>query len=491
MVYDQLAHAAAQGGFDLPLAEIEREIVGAAQGLNNSGRSGAVVVADGRVWAAGGASEAQELAGILGSLVHNARLLIGAGLPAEKALRAIGIVVECGSNQILAIAKIRALRLVHARIVEEFGGPPMAARIHAETSWRMMTRHGVHTNILRTASAAFAAGIGGADSITVLPFTTALGLPDNLARRIARNSQIVLTEEAGLARVGDPAAGSGAVETLTSAIAAAAWEKFRALEASGGLLAALRSGSFQRDIATMRETRAERIARRKIAITGVSEFPSLAEAKTEILQPRPPASTARAAKSETIERLVTGRLAEPFEALRDRAAALASAGAPPKIFLATLGAPENLAEATQIATDYFAAGGIGTISVSGIESPEAAAEAFAKTVTSTACIVGKDETLHRLAASIASTLKDRGAVRVYVIGATIHSTNIDAALNDGGDAIKVLAEVLESLKNRARCVGCQFPKNQENSGFSRLKLASATSAKSGRLATDFVNVESE
>jgi len=444
LVYDQLAHAAARGGLDRPLAEIEREIVGAAEGLGKSARSGAAVVADGRVWAAGGASEAQELAGILGSLVHNARLLIGTGLPPEKALSAIGIIVECGSNQVLAIAKIRALRLAHARIVEEFGSPPMAARIHAETSWRMMTRYGVHTNILRIASATFAAGIGGADSITVLPYTIALGLPDNMARRIARNSQVLLTEEAGLARVSDPAAGSGAIETLTGAIAAAAWEELRVIEATGGLFAALRSGSFQRDIATMREARAGKIARRKIAITGISEFPNLEETKTEILEPRPTARTTMTANSETIERLVAGRLAEPFEALRDRSAMLVSAGTPPKVFLAILGATADLTEAAQTANDYFAAAGIGTVAASGLDTPEQVAEAFAKTGARTACIVGREETLRHAAASIASTLKDRGAVRVYVIGATKHSADIDAALDDEADAVKILHEVLEA-----------------------------------------------
>lgn len=443
LAYDQLAHAAARGGFDRPLAEIERDITRASIGFHNEGRHGAAIVADGRHWAAGGASEAQELAGILGSLVHNTRLLIEAGLSPEQALNTIGIVVDGGASQVIAIAKMRALRLAHARIVEEFGCPPMAVRIHAETSWRMMTGYAVHTNILRTASATFAAGIGGANSITVLSFTSALGVPDLLARRIARNSQIMLLEEAGLARVSDPGAGSGAIESLTAALAAAVWKKFQALEAKGGLLAALRSGTFQHDIAMIREARANKIGRREITITGISEFPNLDEPMEAVLSLRPTASKTTAARTEAMEQLVIARFSQSFETLRDRAAALAAAGSPPKVFLACLGEKARYAEPTQAAVDFFAAGGMSTIRASGLETPEAVADAFAKKNVKTACIVCAENSLFGTAARTASMLKERGATRVFAIGGMTQSAAIDAVLDEGGDAIKVLSEVLD------------------------------------------------
>jgi methylmalonyl-CoA mutase len=441
--YDQLAHAAARGGFERPLAELEGEIVNATKDHVESGQAGETVVADGRVWAAGGASEAQELAGIMASFAHNARLLIEAGLEPAKALGAIGIIVDAGANQILTLAKLRALRLVHARIVEAFGLPPMAVNIHAETSWRMMTRHEVHTNILRTTSAAFAAGIGGADSLTILPFTSARGLPDGLSRRIARNSQIVLIEEAGLARVSDPGAGSGAIEALTDTLAKAAWEKFRALEAGGGLLAALRSGTFQREIAKMRKARAERIARREVTISGVSEFPNLEEEDTFVLSPHAPHTFTGAPNAESFERIVMARLAKPFEALRDRATALVSSGRPPQIFLAILGAPDKFAGATQAATDYFAAGGIATIAIGGLETPGASAEAFSKSSANTACIVSADVEFDQRTALTARALKESGAKRVYIIGGATRCAEIDASLDDGEDSVTLLDQVLK------------------------------------------------
>jgi methylmalonyl-CoA mutase len=137
----------------------------------------------------------------------------------------------------------------------------------------MLSRLDPHTNILRTTAAVAAAGMGGADSVTALPFDAALGTDDPFARRIARNSQTILIEEAGLARVADPGAGSGAVEALTARLAEAAWEAFRKIEAEGGLLAAVIAGTVQRRIAAARDHRFERLRRNEIQIVGVNAFP--------------------------------------------------------------------------------------------------------------------------------------------------------------------------------------------------------------------------
>ncbi len=439
---DSLAHGAARGGFDQPLRTIEAQIVTSTNDLEARGQEGTAVEADGRVWAAGGASEAQELAGILGSFAHHVRLLIGAGLPTESALGRVGITVEASSNQLITVAKVRALRLLHARLVEAFGGAPKKARIHGETSWRMMTQRDVHTNILRTTSAAFAAAVGGADSIAVLPFTIAHGLPDDFARRIARNLQIILIEEVGLARVGDPGAGAGAVEDVTAKLAEAAWEKFRGIEAEGGLVAALRSGTFQRDIAKMRDRRAERIARREIAITGISEFAAHDETKVSVLAPRPKASEQAPPTAERFDPLPAARLAEPFEALRDSADRLAAADKTPKVFLANLCAVADHANATQAAMNFFAVGGIRAVDGGGLSTPEAAAAAFAKSGAHIACIVGAPATLRTLGAATASALKAQGAARVYLMGGDAAGVDIDAVLGQGVNAVAVLGEVL-------------------------------------------------
>src|SRR5208282_5180144 len=231
-----------------------------------------------------------------------------------------------------------------ARVEDSCGMTPEPAFVSAETAWRMMTQRDPHVNILRTTVAVFAAALGGADAIGVLPFTAALGLPDGLARRIARNTQLILLEEAHLAKVADPAAGSGAVEDLTDQLCRAAWSLFREIEAAGGVAAALESGLIQGKVAAVRAKRAAALARRQDALTGVSAFPNLHEAEVAVVavaeHNRSPAP--QAGKAPMFAPLRAIRLAQPFEALRDASdRLLAATGARPKIFLANLGAPAD------------------------------------------------------------------------------------------------------------------------------------------------------
>src|SRR6516165_2951507 len=142
----------------------------------------------------------------------------------------------------------------------------------------MLTQRDPYVNMLRATMATFSAGLGGANSITVLPHTLALGLPDPFARRVARNTQLILLEESNLAKVSDPAAGSGGIETLTQQLCEAAWQLFQEIERAGGVFAALEQNLIQHKVAATRTAREANIARRKDALTGASEFPYLAEA---------------------------------------------------------------------------------------------------------------------------------------------------------------------------------------------------------------------
>ncbi len=151
----------------------------------------------------------------------------------------------------------------------------------------MTTRRDPWVNMLRTTVATFSAGLGGADSITVLPFTAALGLPDAFARRVARNTHLILIEEANLARVADPASGAGGFEALTDALCEKAWGLFQAIERDGGIVESLKRGALQREIAEVRVERDKAVATRRDPITGTSEFPNLAEGDVAVLMPSP------------------------------------------------------------------------------------------------------------------------------------------------------------------------------------------------------------
>jgi len=202
-----------------------------------------------------GASEAQELGIMLATAASHLRMFEEARQPLVYAVPHIGFAVSVDQDQFLSTAKIRALRKLWTRMLEACAIDPAPVTIHAETSYRMMTARDPETNILRTTIAAFAAATGGADSISVLPHTITHGLPDGFARRLARNGQLILAGESRLDFVADPAAGSGAVESLTDGLCERAWEEFRQIEREGGVLRSLAAGHIQRRVAAARAKR--------------------------------------------------------------------------------------------------------------------------------------------------------------------------------------------------------------------------------------------
>jgi len=298
----------AQGFLRRSIASHEAEILAFAAALEKADASG-VLVADGRVWHAGGASEGQELAAVLAGFTAILRLLVErGGLPPVRAAGRLGICLSVDADRLAGVAKLRAARLLLRRVLEVAGISGVTPPIHAESSWRMLSRRDIHVNVLRSTAAALAAIVGGADSLTVLPHTLAAEEPDPHARRLARNLQAILLHEARLHRVADPGSGSGAVESLTGALAETAWEKFRAIEAAGGILAAVLSGSLQAGIAATRDARARRLRDGKTQLVGTTLFPAEPAAAASFSAAVPPAASA-----VTAPPLVFARLAGPYE----------------------------------------------------------------------------------------------------------------------------------------------------------------------------------
>jgi methylmalonyl-CoA mutase len=199
-------------------------------GLLAQGFEGPFIEADGRAFHEQGASEAQELGCVLSQIVAALRKL---DRLSPEAI--VGVTLVANQDMFLTLAKFRAIRLLWARVLEASGIAHQALRLHGETSRRMMARLDPHTNILRATTAVFGAGLGGTDTFTVLPFSIAQGLPDAFARRMARNTQLILLEESHLWRVADPASGSGHVESLTSELCERAWTIFQDIEKTGKL----------------------------------------------------------------------------------------------------------------------------------------------------------------------------------------------------------------------------------------------------------------
>ena len=265
----------------MPWADIAPLFARMTRTLADDGFRGPFAAADARVIHNAGGSEAQELAYALSVAIAYWRALEAGGVTLDAARRMIFFRMSADADQFMTMAKFRALRKLWARVEEASGLAPQPIFIAAETAWRMMTQRDPYVNMLRVTIATFAAGLGGANAVTVLPFTAALGLPDAFARRVARNTQLVLLEESNLAKVADPAAGSGGIEELTDELCRAAWSLFQEIEKAGGAAAALESGLIQNKVAETRTAREKAIATRRDPLTGTSEFPHLSENRGE------------------------------------------------------------------------------------------------------------------------------------------------------------------------------------------------------------------
>ncbi len=406
--------------------------------LAKQGFAGPFCVADGRVIHAAGGSEAQELAYVLSAALAYLRALEAAGDSLDAAREKLAFRVAADADQFLTIAKLRALRRLWARAEDACGLSPRAIYIHAETAWRMMTRRDPNVNLLRTTVAVFSAAVGGADSISVLPFTQALGLPDAFARRLARNTQLVLLEEANIARVADPAAGSGGMESLTDELARKAWALFQAMELQGGIAQAEVRKSLGDDIAAVHAARVKTIATRRAALTGISEFPNIHESMPDVLEP-------------VATGIATGpyapvRDAQTFESLRDRAESMSKR---PKIFLANYGPLSAFNARATFALNLFEAGGIEAIGNDGFDNAAAMAEAFVASGTTLACICSSDALYAEAAADCARALRDAGARMIYLAGRpgddeqSLRVSGIGRFAFAGCDAASLLDEALK------------------------------------------------
>lgn len=390
-----------------------------------------------------GGTEAQEVGVALGCGIAYLRALTSAGLSAADAAATVAFAVSVGPDVLIETAKLRALRLCWARVLEASGAPAhaRAAQVHAFTSRRMMTRYDAWTNILRVTTSAFAAAIGGAQAITTAPFTDALGLPTPFARRVARNTQHVILEECRLGHVADPAGGAWFVERMTRDLATKAWEIMQLIESKGAIVAALQAGLVQDLVVGARTARQRLIATRRETITGVTDFPLLDETKPEFI-PAPQSTGAPDAALSPI------RWAEPFETLRDRAAA---AGAP-RVFFANIDTLAAFGPRAQWTRNLFAAGGIGAIGPEdAYATMDKLIDAFRSSRARVAVIASTDACYAEHAENCAQRLKAAGADWVLLAGkpgedeARYRTAGVDQFVFAGADALQALETLHSAL----------------------------------------------
>jgi methylmalonyl-CoA mutase len=450
---DPLAACAVWGSSPYDWNEIVPAVTSAIKGLVALGFKGPFAAADGRVIHDAGGSEVQELAFVLACGVAYLRALEQADVALEDAQSTVYARLSADADQFLTLAKFRALRLLWARIEQASRLTPRPLFIAADTAWRMLTQRDAHVNMLRATMAAFSAGLGGANAIAVLPHTLALGLPDDFARRVARNTQLILLEESNLAKVSDPAAGSGGIEALTKELCEAAWALFQEIEKAGGIFASLQQNLIQRKVAATRATRAANIAKRRDVLTGASEFPNLHEADATVLEAKPIVLPPYGEAKFKFDALSPMRLAEPFEALRDKSdAKLKSSGARPKIFLANLGTPADFTARATFAKSFFETGGIEALDSAGFSDPKAVIDAFKASGAAIACLCSSDKVYAEHAAAAAKALQAAGARHIYLAGRpgeqedALRASGVTDFIFAGSDALATLQEAYRRME---------------------------------------------
>lgn len=448
---DPIGALAASGRLPLAWDAVSARLGTRLAELAAKGFAGRALLADGRVYHEAGAGEAQELAAVLATGVAYLRALTAHGHALDAARQALAFLLVADADEFLTVAKFRALRRLWARVEQASGLAPQPLRLHAETAWRMTTRRDPWVNLLRTTVATFAAGIGGADALTVLPFTAALGLPDAFARRLARNTQLILLEEAHLWRVADPAAGAGGFEALTEALCEKAWSLFQEIEREGGIVESLRQGALQGRIAAVRAARERAVATRREPITGTSEFPHLHEADVAVLLPAARAAREAAEPAAvTVAPLPSLRTAEAFEQLRDRSDAhLARTGARPRVFLANLGPAAAFTARATFAKNFFEAGGIEAVTNDGFSDQDKLRAAFIESKAKLSCICSSDDIYVIHAEETAKTLREAGSAPIYLAWRPgereeeLTRAGITTFIYAGCDTLKVLSEALD------------------------------------------------
>ncbi len=477
---DPISLFAAQGNIENGLETSLRHAAQAAKETSNHFPQITALSADMRSYHLAGASEAQEIAIAAATGVAYLRVQEQLGMSLETAARQISFLLNSDTNVFLNIAKLRGFKVIWSQITAACGIDPHQADIKITTAQRMMSRRDPWVNMLRATAACFAANIAGAKSVTIAPYTDALGLPDAFGRRIARNIQIILQEEAHLAQVIDPAAGSWFVENLTGQMIEKSWAHFQEIEAEGGIISALKTNFLQKKIATVAATRAKNIASRKDALTGVSEFPNLNESPVDFAacsnSPRAAHRENALVWSDTLEKMISEtlsganilpatisrgavcmalpihRLDHEFEILRSASdAILAKTGTRPGIFLANIGKPSEFNMRATFAANFFAAGGIEPVTSDGFFEAQEAVQAFEKSGLKIAVLCSSDDGYQRHGIIIAKALKEAGAEQLYLagnggaLGPDLQKAGIDTFITLGQDVVAILSEVHKIL----------------------------------------------
>ncbi|OAO82709.1 Methylmalonyl-CoA mutase [Anoxybacillus flavithermus] len=448
------------------------------------------IIVHGEPYHHGGANAVQELAFSFATAVEYINECLKRGLTVDEVAERMSFSFAIGADFFMEIAKLRAARAMWSNIIQAFGGSERAQKmsLHARTSYFTKTVYDPYVNMLRASAEAFAAIVGGANSLHVSPFDEAIRPADEFSRRIARNTQLILLEEAHIGKVIDPAGGSYYVETLTAQIAEAAWKLFQQIEAKGGMTKALQAGVVQAEIENIAKLREQNVKMRKERIIGTNVYANVAEPKPNIQSVSP--TKDESYDGETMERTgnwldsaiafvrrratargidaalaMTGpsiaispvrqwRLSEPFEQLRKAAEHHSEkSGKRPTVHLINLGAIPNHKARADFITGFFEAGGFAVVKNDGYMSNEEAVKGALAAGGTHYIVCGTDESYINTVPALASELKKANPqLKLYVAGKqapdienTFVQAGIDGFIHIGSNCYETLVAFMKEM----------------------------------------------
>jgi methylmalonyl-CoA mutase len=347
-----------------------------------------------------GASAVQELGFSLAQGAEYLTALTEKGVEIDAVAKKLKFNFSVSANYFMEIAKLRAARLLWAQIVKAYGPKCECSAkmtIHAETGSWNKTVYDAYVNMLRTQTEAMSASIGGADSITVLPFNAAYEASNEFSDRIARNQQLLLKEESHISKIVDPAAGSYYIEELTASIAENAWKLFIDVQEKGGFIAALREGFIQAEVKKMAAKRDGNVATRRENLLGVNQFPNFTEKVEGELDAAVFAPVDLTAECAEIETLKPYRGAQAFEALRYKTDVYSKTNKRPLAFMLTIGNLAMRKARAQFACNFFAVAGFDVLDNNGFKTVEEGVEAAQKAGSAIVVICSSDDEYAELA----------------------------------------------------------------------------------------------
>ncbi|MEH7351742.1 methylmalonyl-CoA mutase family protein [Gottfriedia acidiceleris] len=397
-----------------------------------------------------GGNAVQELAFAISTGLEYLREMDNRQIPLDDAATKILFSFSVGSNFFMEIAKLRAARMIWARIIKELGGNEASQKmnIHSRTSAWTKTIYDPYVNILRGTVEAFAGVIGGSDSLHVSPFDESIKSSDEFSRRIARNTHLILEKESNLSKVSDPAGGSWYIESLTYSLAEKAWELFQKIEEKGGMAKAIQEGFPQALVRQVAEEKSNNIKNRKAKFIGTNIYPNLNETRIEkkeleraevevtkenfdggsenlILQTGCSIEDIidAANNGATISNIINAmnlvdselprvnqldihRGAQPYESLRQNSQSYKnSTGEFPTVFVANFGQVAAYKPRTDFVTDFFEVGGFKVLQNKGFTSIDEVIESFKKSESTIVVICSTDDQYSEVVPSITNQIK--------------------------------------------------------------------------------------